>query len=79
MASGIPATHFVYPDEGHGFVRPENKVSFNAIAENFFAQYLGGRGEPIRADVQGFSLDVRAGVEPVPGLAQAMAAVRPRA
>ncbi len=36
----------VFPDEGHGFERPENRLKFYAAAEAFLAQYLGGRAEP---------------------------------
>jgi dipeptidyl aminopeptidase/acylaminoacyl peptidase len=49
-ANGIPVTYVLYPDEGHGFVRPANRLSFNAIAERFLAQYLGGRSEPASDD-----------------------------
>ena len=38
--------YFVFPDEGHGFARPENRMVFNAAAEEFLAKYLGGRYEP---------------------------------
>ena len=31
--NGIPVTYVLYPDEGHGFARPENSISFNAITE----------------------------------------------
>ena len=31
----LAVTYVVYPDEGHGFARPENHMSFNAIAEAF--------------------------------------------
>jgi dipeptidyl aminopeptidase/acylaminoacyl peptidase len=41
-----PVEYFVFPDEGHGFARPENKMAFNAAAEEFLAKYLGGRHEP---------------------------------
>jgi dipeptidyl aminopeptidase/acylaminoacyl peptidase len=27
---GIPVTYLVYLDEGHGFARPENNISFTA-------------------------------------------------
>jgi len=37
--------YYVFPDEGHGFVRPANNMAFNAAAENFLAKYLGGRAE----------------------------------
>ena len=26
--NGIPVTYLLYPDEGHGFARPENKSPF---------------------------------------------------
>jgi hypothetical protein len=38
--------YYVFPDEGHGFARPENRMAFNAASEVFLAQYLGGRAEP---------------------------------
>jgi len=40
-------TYVLYSDEGHGFARPENRVDFNARAESFLAQCLGGRAEPM--------------------------------
>ena len=40
----------LYPDEGHGFARPENRIDFNARAEKFLAGYLGGRFEPMAGD-----------------------------
>ncbi len=43
-------TYVLYPDEGHGFARPENRIDFNARAEKFLAQYLGGRAEPITGE-----------------------------
>jgi len=39
--------YVVYPDEGHGFARPENRIDFNARAEAFLAANLGGRTEPV--------------------------------
>lgn len=39
--------YVVFPDEGHGFARPENRLQFNAIAEEFLAKHLGGRSEPV--------------------------------
>src|SRR5215468_6415575 len=44
---GLGVTYVVYPDEGHGFARPENTMDFNARAEAFLGQYLGGRVEPL--------------------------------
>jgi len=37
----------LYTDEGHGFARPENRLHFYAVAEEFLAKYLGGRFEPV--------------------------------
>jgi len=37
--------YVVFPDEGHGFARPENNIRFNAATEVFLAKYLGGRVE----------------------------------
>ncbi|MGH3075339.1 MAG: alpha/beta hydrolase family protein, partial [Gaiellales bacterium] len=43
---GIPHTYLVYEDEGHGFKKPENAMAFQAEAERFLAEHLGGRCEP---------------------------------
>ena len=71
---GIPVTYLVYPDEGHGFGRPENDISFTAVAEAFLAEHLGGRFEPVGGDFEGSSIEVKAGVEQVPGLEEALRA-----
>ena len=42
---GIPVEYVLYPDEGHGFARPENRIDFNGRSEQFLAQHLGGRAE----------------------------------
>ena len=39
-------TYVVYPDEGHGFGRPENQFDFYGRGEEFLAKHLGGRAEP---------------------------------
>ena len=67
----VPVTYITFPDEGHGFVRPENQIAFRAVTEAFLAKHLGGRLEPIdRArDFKGSTLRVEAGAELVPGLA----------
>ncbi|HEV8324688.1 MAG TPA: S9 family peptidase [Myxococcota bacterium] len=44
------AVYVLYPDEGHGFARPENRIDFNARAEAFLAENLGGRAEPLKGD-----------------------------
>lgn len=53
-AAGKPVEYVLYPDEGHGFARPENRLHFYAIAEEFLATYLGGRCEPV-GDIPGHS------------------------
>ena len=45
--AGKPVEYALYSDEGHGFARPENRLHFYAIAEEFLAKYLGGRFEPV--------------------------------
>src|SRR5215469_1632770 len=45
--NGLGVTYVVYSDEGHGFARPENAMDFNARAEAFLAQHLGGRVESL--------------------------------
>jgi len=59
----IAVTYVLYPDEGHGFARPENRLSFNAIADIFLAENLGGRSEPIGNDFEGSSITVPSGAE----------------
>jgi dipeptidyl aminopeptidase/acylaminoacyl peptidase len=44
------ATYVLYPDEGHGFARPPNRMDFNARAEQFLAEQLGGRAEPMQGE-----------------------------
>ena len=66
---GIPVTYVLYPDEGHGFARPENNLSFMAVAEAFLARCLGGRYEPIGDDFKDSSIQVVTGESDVPGLA----------
>jgi dipeptidyl aminopeptidase/acylaminoacyl peptidase len=68
----IPVTYVLYPDEGHGFARPENRLSFYAVTEAFLAEHLGGRYEPIGTAFQGSSITVPAGAADVPGLETAI-------
>jgi dipeptidyl aminopeptidase/acylaminoacyl peptidase len=43
---GISYEYVLFPDEGHGFAKPENRLRFYAAAERFLAKHLGGRVEP---------------------------------
>ncbi len=72
QARGIPVAYALYPDEGHGFARPQNNLSFAALAEAFLARCLGGRVQPIGDDLTGSSLTVPVGAEEVPGLVEAL-------
>ncbi|MCW3991779.1 MAG: S9 family peptidase, partial [Candidatus Bathyarchaeota archaeon] len=69
---GIPVTYLLYSDEGHGFARPENFISFAAVAEAFLSEYLGGRYETIGDDFEGSSITVPVGSAYVPGLTKAL-------
>jgi acylaminoacyl-peptidase len=60
-ANDIPVTYVVFPDEGHGFAKPENSLAFKAITEAFLARHLGGRAEPVGDDFKGSSHEIRAG------------------
>jgi len=73
----IPVTYLLYPDEGHGFGRPQNRLSFYAAAEGFLAKCLGGRSQAIGADLQGANLTVKEGADLVPGLEDALQALAP--
>jgi dipeptidyl aminopeptidase/acylaminoacyl peptidase len=67
-ARSVPVTYISFPDEGHGFVRPANRLAFNGVAEAFLAKHLGGRYQPIGNDFAGSSLKVETGGELVPGI-----------
>jgi dipeptidyl aminopeptidase/acylaminoacyl peptidase len=42
---GIDYEYMLFPDEGHGFAKPENRLKFYAAAEKFLARHMGGRFE----------------------------------
>ncbi len=44
-SKGIAYEYMLFPDEGHGFAKPENRIKFYAAAEKFLATHLGGRYE----------------------------------
>src|ERR1700681_2097539 len=67
QARNIPVTYVVYPDEGHGFQRPPNRLSYIAMTEAFFARHLGGAFEPIGDDLEGSSHEIRAGADDLKG------------
>ncbi|HEX2892148.1 S9 family peptidase [Vineibacter terrae] len=64
----VPVTYLTFADEGHGFVRPENRMAFYAVVEAFLARYLGGRFQPVIDDFTGSSLRIETGGDLIPGL-----------
>jgi len=45
-ARGVEVEYLVKDDEGHGFVKPENRMDAYGAIERFFAKHLGGRVDP---------------------------------
>jgi dipeptidyl aminopeptidase/acylaminoacyl peptidase len=43
--NGVNYEYMLFPDEGHGFAKPENRIKFYTAAEKFLAAHLGGRYE----------------------------------
>lgn len=46
----IPLTYVTFPDEGHQFMHPENRMAFYALVEAFLGKILKGQVEPQAAD-----------------------------
>ena len=68
-AREVPITYVLFPDEGHGFARPENRLAFIGIAEAFLAAHLGGAHQPMTAeDFAGSSIQIPVGAASIPGL-----------
>lgn len=70
---GIPVTYVLYPDEGHGFQKPENNLSFYAVAEAFLATCQGGRYQGLGDDFANSSIQIRHGIEYIPSIASDLA------
>ena len=68
----LPVVYVLYGDEGHGFRRPENNLSFNAVTEQFLAAHLGGRAEPIGDDFKGSSIEIKEGADQIKGVEAAI-------
>src|SRR5487761_1826596 len=39
--AGVEHEYLLFPDEGHGFAKPENRLRFYAAADRFLARHLG--------------------------------------
>lgn len=61
QAKGIPVTYLLFPDEGHGFARPENRLAYQAATEVFLHQNLGGAVEPMGDEAKKSTMKVVAG------------------
>ena len=59
----IPVTYVVYPDEGHGFAKPGNRIVYITLTEAFLAMHVGGSCEPFGNDLEDSSHEIRAGAE----------------
>jgi dipeptidyl aminopeptidase/acylaminoacyl peptidase len=64
----LPVTYVTFADEGHGFVRQENRIAFNAVVETFLAQHLGGEAEPIGDAFSGSTIKFESGRELIRGI-----------
>ena len=71
-SEGIPVTYVLYPDEGHGFAKPANNLAFFGIAENFLAECLGGRAEPLGDVLETSTAEIVEGAQYVKGLEDAI-------
>ena len=69
----IPVTYILFPDEGHGLRRAPNRIGWNAIQEQFLANCLGGRAEPVGTSFAASSGQVKVGGSLIAGLAPAEA------
>ncbi len=49
---GLDYEYLLFPDEGHGFAKPDNRLAYYASAEQFLAKHLGGRYEEAGPEVQ---------------------------
>ncbi|MFQ3535426.1 MAG: S9 family peptidase [Aggregatilineales bacterium] len=70
QAKGIPVTYVLYPDEGHGFAREVNTLSFVALSEAFLSAHLGGASEPFGDALSSSSAQIVTGAEGVPNLTE---------
>ncbi len=66
---GLPVSYVLFPDEGHGFARPGNRIAFFAVMEAFLSAHLGGSYQPLTKDeLSATTLQVKDGRPGIPGL-----------
>lgn len=77
QAKGLPVSYVLFPDEGHGFARPENMQSFMAVTEAFLSAHLGGSYQPMTVDdFAGSTIQIPAGASGIPGLPAGVGATK---
>jgi dipeptidyl aminopeptidase/acylaminoacyl peptidase len=57
-ANELPVTYVNFPDEGHGFRRPENRLAFYSVMEGFLESCLGGTSEPVNDAFEGSTVEI---------------------
>ena len=68
-AAKLPVTYALFPDEGHGFARPENSIVFVGLAEAFLSAHIGGSYAPLSSEeLTASSLRIKDGKNGIPGL-----------
>jgi dipeptidyl aminopeptidase/acylaminoacyl peptidase len=68
-AHQLPVTYVLFPDEGHGFARPENNIAFAGVMEAFLSAHLGGSYLPLtKAELEASSMQIKEGRAGIPGL-----------
>jgi dipeptidyl aminopeptidase/acylaminoacyl peptidase len=68
-AHRLPVSYIVFPDEGHGFARPENNMAFFGAAEAFLSAHLGGSYLPLtKGEIEASTMQIKDGKDGIPGL-----------
>jgi hypothetical protein len=57
-AKELPVTYVNFPDEGHGFARPENRLAFFSVMEGSLEGCLGDKSEPVNDAFDGSSIEI---------------------
>ncbi|MEL7473438.1 MAG: alpha/beta fold hydrolase, partial [Planctomycetota bacterium] len=60
-AADRDVAYLLFPDEGHGLARSENRLAYYALAEAFLSNVLGGRAEPIGSALDASSVRIEMG------------------
>ena len=64
----IPVAYMLYPQEGHGLAKPENRFAMYAAVEAFLSKHLGGKAEVIGDSFDGANVEIPNGKDEIPGL-----------